>query len=416
VSSPLLASIDRVHEGAPHRVKDEEKALLYREICVGRNATRQGLARRLDIRPSSVSEAVQELVDDRLIQEMPARPKGVGARRKGVAAHPRGRSGRPQLILSARPDRFVAISAYVDSRELKGVLVTQQEDVIAEEVRVLAPDAGNKEIHAAIIDLLRSLRARVPEGSDMAGAGLSLAGSVNERTCTWAAVARWPKLADLDLSGIEARLDFPIILRRANEAELEYYLDSAPRARAGTTLLLHWGFGIGAAAAFHGKLLTSSLGRFGEIGHARIGTDGTTPCICGQRGCLESAASLWALRPTLARAFGALPEDERELASLLGTARLLQLPELKKAMNAVQEALAILSMIFFPDTILITGPFTGNSSLLRQLADGFRRSLPAYAKESITVTAIPGGMNGTRKGGANPLFREALARALRRKT
>jgi predicted NBD/HSP70 family sugar kinase len=415
LSSPLLASIDRVHEGAPHRVKDEEKALLYREICVGRNATRQGLARRLDIRPSSVSEAVQELVDDGLVRELPAHPKGA-AHPRGAAARPKGRTGRPQLILSPQAARFVAISAYVDSRELKGVLVTQQEEVLAEEVRVLPAEAGNREIRAAIIDLVKSLRTRVPEGSEMAGAGLSLAGSVNERTRTWAAVARWPKLADLDLSDVEARLDFPIILRRANEAELEYYLDSTPRARAGTTLLLHWGFGIGAAAAFHGRLLTSSLGRFGEIGHARIGTDGSAPCICGQRGCLESAAALWALRPVLAQAFGALPEDERDLAPLLGSARLLQLPELKGALNAVQEALAVLSMIFFPDTILLTGPFTENPNVLRRLAAGFRRSLPAYAKEAVTVTAIPGGMNGTRRGGANPLFREALARALRRKT
>ena len=402
MTSPLLASIDRVHEGAPHRVKDEEKALLYREICIGKAPTRQGLARKLDIRPSSVSEAVQELVDDGLVVEQQARPKG--------------RTGRPQLILSPRADRFVAISVYVDSRELKGVLVTQQEEVLAEEVRALPQSAGNREVSAACFDLLKRLRARTPAGAELAGAGLSLPGTVNSRTRTWVRVARWPKLADLDFSDLEAKVDFPIVLRRMNEAELAYFLDCTPRARAGTALLLHWGFGIGSAAAFHGELLTSSLGRFGEIGHARIGADLAAPCLCGLRGCLETVAALWSLLPKFAEALGALPEDERELAPFLGNPRLQRLPELGRALAAMQEALVLLTMIFFPDTILLAGPFTENPVLLRRLSDGFRRSLPDYAREHVSITAIPGGMPGCRRGGANPIFRQALARALRRRT
>jgi predicted NBD/HSP70 family sugar kinase len=402
VTSPLLASIDRVHEGAPHRVKDEEKALLYREICTGKLPTRQGLARRLDIRPSSVSEAVQELVDDGLVLEEQARPKG--------------KTGRPQLILSPRADRFVAISVYVDSRELKGVLVTLQEEVLAEEVRTLPESAGNREISAAVIDLLKRLRARAPAGTELAGAGLSLPGTVNSRTRTWVRVARWPKLSDLDFTNLEGKIDFPVVLRRMNEAELAYFLDCTPRARAGTTLLLHWGFGIGSAAAFHGELLTSSLGRFGEIGHARIGADVDAPCLCGLRGCLETVAALWSLLPSFAEAMGDLPEDERELAPILGNPRLLALPQFEKALSAVTEALVLLSVIFFPDTVLLAGPFTENPALLRRLSDRLRRALPDYARDFITITAIPGGMPGCRRGGANPIFRQALARALRRRT
>jgi predicted NBD/HSP70 family sugar kinase len=402
VTSPLLSSIDRVHEGAPHRVKDEEKALLYREICTGRLPTRQGLARRLDLRPSSVSEAVQELVDDGLVVEQQARPKG--------------KTGRPQLILSPRADRFLAISVYVDSRELKGVLVTLREEVLAEEVRALPENAGNREVSAAVLDLLKRLRARAPEGAELAGAGLSLPGTVNSRTRTWVRVARWPRLADLDFTNLEGRIDFPVVLRRMNEAELAYFLDCTPQARAGTTLLLHWGFGIGSAAAFHGELLTSSLGRFGEIGHARIGSDADAPCLCGLRGCLETVAALWALFPFLTEALGELPEDERELAPLLGNPRLLALPQFEKALSAVIEALVLLAVIFFPDTVLLAGPFTENPGLLRRLSDRLRRALPDYARSSITITAIPGGMPGCRRGGANPIFRQALARALRRRT
>jgi predicted NBD/HSP70 family sugar kinase len=403
MSSPLLSSIDLVHEGTPHRVKDEEKAILYREICVGKHPTRQGLSRRLAIRPSSVSEAVQELVDDGLVREKQTRANG--------------KTGRPESILSVRADRFVALSVYVDSRELKGVVVNLQEEILAEDVRVLSAEAGNKELAASILDLLKKLSLRVPSGCELVGACLALVGTVNVRTRTWVSVARWPKLRDLAISDIEARVSFPVILRRTNDAELDYYLDCTPSAREGTTLLLHWGFGIGSAVAFRGTLLTSTIGRFGEIGHAHMEAAADAPCLCGQVGCLESVAALWALLPALRLKLGhEVPEDEKDLAPILGEAKNLALPEVKRAFHAVQDALGVLYMVFYPDTILLSGPFTDNSGVFRRLAEGLRGSLPAYAREAVSLGVIPGGMPGCRRGGVNPLFREALSLALRRKT
>jgi transcriptional regulator of PTS gene len=410
MSSPLLSSIDRVHEGAPHRVKDEEKALLFRQICAGRSPTRQGLARRLDIRPSSVSEAVQELVDDGLVIETQAAVK------RNAARSGRGKSGRPQLTLAPRADRFVAISVYVDSRELKAVLVTMQEEVLAEEVRVLPPGAANREVKAALLDLLKRLPARVPSGCELVGAGLSLVGKVNALTRTWVGAARWPRLKNLDLGAVESRLDFPLLIRRTNESELEYFLDCTPAARRGTALLLHWGFGIGSAVAFRGGLLTSSLGWFGEIGHTPVCPGSDAPCLCGSRGCLETVAALWSMMPVLTAALGELPEDEKKLAPLLGDPRLLRLPRFKQALTAMQGALLALSMVFYPDWILLSGPFTENPGVFRRFADGFRGLLPAHAQGAMSLSTIPVGMPGCRRGGANPLFRAALARALRRRT
>jgi predicted NBD/HSP70 family sugar kinase len=402
MTSPLLSSIDRVHEGGSHRVKDREKALLYREIAVGKTPTRLALARRLSIRPSSVSEAVQELVDDGLVKE--------------TNAPLNGRLGRPQVILVARPDRYVAISAYIDSRELKAVLVTLREEVIAEEVHVLPPETGNREMTAAICDLLTRLRAGVPAGSELVGAGLSLIGTVDSHIRTWMAAARWPRLHDLDLSSVEERVGIPLSIRRTNEAELEYFLACNPRARSTSSLLFHWGFGIGAAVAFRGTLLTSSLGRFGEIGHTRCSSAADTPCLCGARGCLETVAALWALIPVLRARLGEVPEDEKELAPLLGDVGLLRVPEIRTALGAVQDALVVLSMIFYPDRIILSGPFTESPLVFRKLTEGLRRALPEYARGASSFAVIPGGMPGCRRGGANPLFRETLGRALRRRT
>jgi transcriptional regulator of PTS gene len=414
VSSPLLASIDRVHEGAPHRVKDDEKAMLYREICAGRPAARGSLARDLGLRPTSVSQAVRELLADGLVAES----------QEG----PRGRSGRPERLLVPRPDRMAAISIYVDSRELKGALVNLDESILAEEFRTVPADAGNSALSAAIFGLARSLRRSVPRTARLVGASVSLVGTVNPRTATWVSAARWPKLSDLDLSKAEARLGFPVALRRTNETELEYWLACNPDAAGKSVVLLHWGFGIGSAVSYRGELLASSIGRFGEIGHIRLGGraggrpggrrrgGGAAACVCGSTGCLETQAALWALLPRLRARLGRLPEDEGELAPLLSDPRLLAVPVVREALLAVQDALLVLHRIFYPDIVLLSGPLPENPRIFARLAEGFHRSLPGYARGSVDFAAIPGGMNGCRRGGASPLFRDTLRETLRRRS
>lgn len=401
MSSPLLASIDGVHDGFPHRQKDLEKARLFREICRGGSPTRTGLASRLALRPTSVSQAVQELIGDGLVAE-----------RRHAA---RGKSGRPLEILVTLPDRVSAISLYVESRDLKGVLVNLDGTSLAEEKRALPAAAENRDVSAALLDIARSLGRKAPAGSLLAGAGVSLVGTVNARTRTWVKIARWPRLRDLDLSRAPSRLGFPVLLQRTNEVELSSWLACHPDKASGSVLLLHWGFGIGAAVSYRGTMLESSVGMFGEIGHARLASDRNALCTCGSRGCLEAEAALWALLPALRARFGALPEDEKALAPLLGNPRALRVPAVRRALSAVHEALLVLQRLFDPDTILLSGPFVENSAVAGRLIEGLQRSLPAHARGSVGLEVIPAGMSGCRRDGASPLLRECLRELLRRK-
>jgi transcriptional regulator of PTS gene len=343
---------------------------------------------------------VHELVDDGLVAERSLRA--------------RKQSGRPRLVLAPKPDRLQAISLYVDSRELKAVLLNMDEEPIAEESRTVPARAGNRELFSAIRELLERLPERMQRGSTLVGASLALVGTVNPRTLVWVGAARWPRLGNLDLSTLEKQVGFPVMLRRTNDAELEYQLQSASRVLGQCALLLHWGFGIGSAVSFRGETLTSSLGRFGEIGHVRLDPGNSAPCLCGSRGCLETTAALWALLPALKRRLTTLPVDEPGLAPLLADSRILDLPEIRHALVSVRDALLMLYQIFHPDTVLLSGPFTENTAIFHRIADGFRRSLPAYACGAVSVCPVPAGMPGCRRGGANPLFRQALGRILRR--
>jgi predicted NBD/HSP70 family sugar kinase len=345
---------------------------------------------------------VQELLDEGLVAE-----------RRGRGT---GRSGRPQARLEPVLESLSAVSLCVESRDLSASLVDLAGNELASDVRSLAAGADNQAIERALEALIGDLAGRAPKASRVVGAGLSLVGTVDPSGLTWVNAARWPHLRGLDLRPLAARVGLPVRARRILDTALTLLLESDAKAAGRTVALLHWGFGIGAAVAYRGTLLGSSLGRFGEIGHLRTPGGAGRRCACGARGCLETEAALWALLPRLRERLGALPDGEHELAAALAAPGVAALPEVRGAVRAVQDGLVTLHRLFYPDEVLLAGPLAENPLVFRQLADGFAAGLPEYAVGRTTLTALPGGLSACRTRSAGPLLRDALRTGLRRTT
>jgi predicted NBD/HSP70 family sugar kinase len=404
VTGAVLATAGTIHDGTRHREKDREKAEAFAAVCRHPGATRTDLASRLGVRPSSVGELVRELVEDGLVVEQ--------ASRRG------GRTGRPRAPLAARPDRVVGVSLAVESRVLRGALVDLAGRPLAEAEQPLGPGADNRAIGQALSDLVLGLADRRSDGSLLAGAAISLVGTVSPADLTWVNAARWPRLRDLPLAPLARRLRAPLLLRRSPDTALALRLDARPAGRNRTQVLLHWGFGVGAAVSYRGTILGSSIGRFGEIGHVPVtGRPGRgARCLCGSRGCLETAAALWALLPRLRRRLGALPENEGELAAILAGPAVAGFPEVRAAVDAIGAALVVLHRVFYPEEILLAGPLAGNPAVLDALRDGFRAGLPDYARQATALTVLEGGLAACRTGSAGPLLERSLRPMLRRRT
>jgi predicted NBD/HSP70 family sugar kinase len=345
---------------------------------------------------------VQELLDDGLVAERRARAAG--------------RSGRPLAAIEPVSGRLAAVSLCVESRELCASLVDLAGRVLASDSRALAADADNRAIEEALEALIGGLSRRAPKASRVVGAGLSLIGTVDPSGLRWVSAARWPRLRALDLGPIADRIGLPIRASRALDTALALLLEADAKAVGRTVVLLHWGFGIGAAVAHHGTLLGSSLGRFGEIGHLRTTGGAGRRCVCGSRGCLETEAALWALAPRLRRRLGALPDDEQKLAAALAAPAVAALPEVRAAARAVQDGLVTLHRLFYPDEMLLAGPLAENPAVFRRLADAFAADLPDYAAGATHLAVLPGGLSACRTRSAGPLLREALRKYLRRTT
>lgn len=397
---PLLATADRIHDGSDPRPSDRQKAAIYRIVAASPGCSRSALARRLRLRPTTVSHLVQELLDDGLVAE----------RRDRIA----GRSGRPLATIEPRTARLAAVSLCVESRQLRASLVDLAGGVLATDERALAAGADNAAVSRALAELLGGLAGRAPASSRVVGAGLSLVGTVDPAGPTWVSAARWPRLRSLALVPLARRVGLAVRAGRALDTALALHLEADPTAAGRTVALLHWGFGIGAAVAHRGTLLGSNLGRFGEIGHVRSRGTADRRCACGARGCLETEAALWALLPRLRLRLGGLPEDEQALADALAAPRVADLPEVRTAVRAVLDGLTTIHRLFFPDEVLLAGPLVENAAVFRLISDGFVAGLPDYAAGRTTLAVLAGGLSACRTRSAGPLLREALRTGLRR--
>jgi predicted NBD/HSP70 family sugar kinase len=390
----MLKDIASIHEGGRFRIKDGEKASVYQQIYLRKAVTRKLIAAALGLRPTTVSRAVAELLEDGLVDQL-------------QESAPR-RQGRPEIRLKARLDRFTALVIQGVSRKLKGVLVDLGYQPIAEAETRLEEEAGNRELLRALGELASRLAGQTPAGAELLGMGLCLPGTVSHQQMRWISAARWPRLDRLSLRTLAREAGAELSIQRALDAELEYLLLTHPSYRTGGTLLFHWGYGIGSAYAQQGRVLRSTLGRFGEIGHVRLAGTGDSACFCGASGCLETAAALWALLPELRHRHPSTPEDEDRFAARLENQRLADLPAVQRAAGFIHQALSTLYQVLYPDRILLYGPFFQNDELFNTLKDGFKAGLPAYARGSVTLQRIASGPRGIIVGSSYRFFQAAL--------
>ncbi|MEW2351314.1 ROK family transcriptional regulator [Streptomyces sp. NPDC006684] len=138
------------------------------------------------------------------------------------------------------------------------------------------------------------------------GAGLAAPGPLDHRTGVLHKVSGFPGLDGLPLAAaLSERLGLPVVLDKdTNAAALGRALAGDARAFA----YLHLGTGLGAGLVLDGRLYRGPRTGAGELGHQVVRLDGP-PCVCGNRGCVETLC-------LAALAAG----DTAEAARVLGTA------------------------------------------------------------------------------------------------
>ncbi len=394
----MLSTIGSIHDGQRYRLKDREKALVFETLATGAPCSRKWVATQTGIRPTTVSWAVKELIEDRLVT--------------AVAAVEDDRPGRPEVLLQLEFNRLVAVSMYVQARELRTALVNLAEDVIGEHIELLAPDINNREFLEACARSFTAIRRHIPTDAEVLGIALSLVGTVATGNNTWVSAARWHNIRALDFGLLSKQLGLPVTINRMQDGELEHLVQKNPEFQRKNVLFFHWGFGIGASYAHAGTVLGSTIGRFCEIGHTRLSLDHRKPCQCGAIGCLETEAALWAIRQEIAHDVKGSLTDELELGRTMRRMEIADHPAISRATRNVMLALLNIHQIFYPDVIVVAGPFTENPTVFERLCQFLHSQLPDYAKVQMEIHAVTGQFLGCARGSVYHFFRSRLKQLL----
>jgi predicted NBD/HSP70 family sugar kinase len=270
------------------------------ELVSNQGATsRAEIARQTGLTRAAVSSLVGELMDHGLLRELGQGTSAGGKPPTLLALNERGRD-IVAIDLGHRPFR----AALVD---LSGRI---HERIDANQV---AESPVGQAANEAAMNLIESLIAKA--SAPVLGIGVGTPGVVDPD-------GRVLEATNLDWHGVDLasqlrkRFDLPVSI--ANDAQMAALAEFRRRpAEHRNLILVKLGIGVGAGIVLNGVLHKGQHSAAGEIGHVRVMDNGIN-CRCGNRGCLETVASVPAILRRLSPDSLSLPWDALALAGLVG--------------------------------------------------------------------------------------------------
>jgi predicted NBD/HSP70 family sugar kinase len=292
--------------------------------------------------------------------------------------------GRPSIRLDLHPDCavFVGVSLLQDPApmilgNLNGEVLGRAEIPLSRDPTVIAE---------AIAEALPALLSGHPGAAGkLAGIGVALSGFIDEtqKNCVQSTLLNWqdvPLAAIIyECTGIETYIE--------NDAKAvavgEKLFGSAREIQNFSVVSL--GDGIGCAHFIDGRLYRGNHGGAGEIAHCTI-EPGGSPCRCGKRGCLDTVASMKAIKD-MSRAEGFECASLSQIETQAATGNVAAIRILHRAGSALGLAIANLIQMNDPGQVLIThveGSFDGLfGTVVNQAIE--TNVLPRYAGQTPIV-------------------------------
>lgn len=341
--------------------------------------SRSELVRVTGLTPATITNAVRELVDRRLLEE-------TGRPAPRLAA----RAGAPSYLLALNRDHHRVLAVHQGVTATRLGIVDLGGTLVAEGSLINLPDESPRATVRRIAGGLRALMAQEGLARErVAGLGVGAVGLVDPGQDTvrtapnlgWTEVPLGPWLAE--------ELETPVVVRNNvhGMAAGELRVRGVPEPCA---LYVYVGFGIGGAVVAGGSVLEGAHGAAGEVGHLAVRGGG--PCTCGKTGCLETVASERVLAERARSLVGGEPgltkPSVRRLVDLAEAGEMEARRVVDQAARALGEALAQAVEILDVAAIIVSGELArARVTVLEPLAATLRESVFAVRGRHVEVRA-----------------------------
>lgn len=348
----------KVQAANPHTIRDINRQIVLNYVREREPISRAAIARETALQRSTISEIVEALTGEGLVEEI-----GEG----------KSTGGRRPTLLRLRTGGAIAIGVNITpthttiaSSDLAGVVVQQE--------RFLTDPVPERTVNR-IIEIIR----KFSEQSSIEGVGISIPGLVTPATGNVIFVPYF-KWRDLPIGEmISQATGLPVTIDNdANAVALAELWFGRPEVRdARDFIFVLVADGVGTGIIIDGQVYRGVRGAAGEFGHMIVGSNAPVLCSCGNDDCWEAFASERAAiarytklkRASTAPDFGTLidralaGEQEAEIA-LRETGRYLGI------------GISNLVVGFSPEAVVVGGAITGAWSLLeKDLTEKIERSI-----------------------------------------
>ncbi|GAB4581662.1 MAG: ROK family transcriptional regulator [Anaerolineales bacterium] len=352
--------------------KEYNLRLILKMFYENEEMSRADVARATGLTKATVSELVNELIQEGLVSE---------------SRYTEAMVGKPALLLHIERNGRHLICVDLANQEFQGAVVNLRGEFL--HTKTLPRDG---KVGQAAIELVYQLVDALMAQADQKILGLAIGTpGLIDTTRGFVQYAVNMDWRDVPLGDwLKARYNVPVHL--ANDSQLAalaeaQFGDCQPNA---SLVAIKFGRGIGAGIVMNGQLYQGDGFGAGEIGHLRVAENGLT-CRCGNTGCLETIATSRAVLTRIkeelpahpASALAALPSAELDLlqvrqACLAGETWVVDI--MHQAGRALGKVIGFLIGMLNIQNIILSGDMT-------HLGDCWLNTVRQSARES-TLTAL----------------------------
>ncbi len=368
--------LKKVQAANPHTIRDINRQIVLNYVREREPISRAAIARETALQRSTISEIVEALTGEGLVEEI-----GEG----------KSTGGRRPTLLRLRTVGAIAIGVNITptyttiaSSDLAGVVVQQES---------FPTDPVPERTVNRIIEII----SRFSDQGSIEGVGISIPGLVTPATGNVIFVPYF-KWRDLPIAEtISQSTGLPVTIDNdANAVALAELWFGRPEVRdARDFIFVLVADGVGTGIIFDGQVYRGVRGAAGEFGHMIVGSNAPVSCSCGNDDCWEAFASERAATARYERLKGAgsVPDFETLIERALAGEQ-----EAKIALTETARYLAIgisnLVVGFSPEAVIVGGAITRawpliEKDLTEKIERSVRRGLPSARILPSTLNGDP---------------------------
>ena len=354
-------------------VKVNNRALILNQLKEERKS-RKDIAQKIKLTPAAVTILVNELMQEGCIVE-------------SSHVDDSGNVGRKKVFVKLNKDFRYTIGINIEPHFVSIGVANLASEILKSETLKITPQMTVDDIMKSIVKVCKDLLWNLNiSKSDVLGAGVGIVGIVDSKSgISNRAYGLWKEEVNIG-DMLSEKLQLPVVVENNVRVLAIAEMELTEHRNIRNIVFFKYGPGIGSAVIINEDIYKGSYNNAGEIGHMVIDPEGKQ-CKCGQRGCLETVASMECIMsdvkseynadsyPMLSEMIGDNPEniDENMIIQAYLKGERLAVSKIETAVKYLAVGIVNIMRLYDPNKIIFYGNLPGEDVFMDSLTQEVKK-------------------------------------------